>query len=906
MSVAVGTRLGIYEIVSVLGAGGMGEVYRARDTKLGRDVAIKVLPASLTSDPERLARFSREAQVLAALNHPNIAAIYHVEETGDGPAIVMELVEGETLADRIARGPIPVDEALPIAKQIAEALEAAHEQGIIHRDLKPANIKVRPDGSVKVLDFGLAKLGEAVVGGPQSVAGLSLSPTITSPAMTGIGVLLGTAAYMSPEQAKGMPADKRSDIWAFGCLLFEMLAGKRAFEGDDVADTLAAVLRGEPDWSAIPQSVSPALTALIRGCLIRNRRHRIGDISAARFVLGEYGELTPVVRTVAPVVVRRPLLGRAIAPVFALTVGGLLLAVGLWAVRRPAALHTSRLTIATAGVSALSINGGNDRDIAIAPDASRIVYVGNNATQLFVRALDSLEPTAIFKGVPRSPAISPDGQWVAFVDGNTNLKKVAITGGPAFTLWQLDASSRGVTWATDDSIVVATANAADGLLRVPASGGPPVVLTHVDRTHGEADHVWPSVLPGGRAVLFTMVGLGQALNSAQIAVLDLQTAARKVLVRGGSDGRYVSGYLVYAAEGTLRAVAFDPVHLEVHGTPVPVVPHIVTTALGAADMAAGADGTFVYLAGGPVTAIAEGGRTLAWVDRRGHETAIPAPPRAYVYPRISPDNSRLALGVFDQDVDIWSWDMRRMTFTRMTFDPALDSHHEWTPDGRRLVFSSERDGTRNIFSEAADGTGRVERLTQSPDAQTVTGMVPDGTAVIFAENVPATNTDVMQLSLGDGHRVTPLVRTSFTERNGVISPDGRWLAYEADDSGEMEVYVRPYPNVNDGHWQVSTGGGTRPLWARSGQELFYISRAGAVMRVGVERSGTWSSTTPTVLIKEGYLTMPTGNPGRAYDVSADGQRFLMIKAGNTANTTAPQLIVIQNWAEELKRLVPVN
>ncbi len=911
MSLTTGARLGSYEILSLLGKGGMGEVWRARDTKLRRDVAIKVIAASFARDPERLARFEREAQVLASLNHPHIGGIHGLDEADGTQFLVLELVEGDTLADRIARGPIPLDEAIPIASQIAEALEAAHEQGIIHRDLKPANVKLTPDGVVKVLDFGLAKfadVGRVPRSGPAAAAGqdaadLSMSPTITNAAMmTDVGVLLGTAAYMAPEQAKGRPADKRSDVWAFGCVLYEMLTAKRAFEGEDVSDTLAAVLRGEPDWNALPANIPPALATLLKDCLKRDRRQRIGDIAAARFVLTEYDKLTPTGSLVAPQPLplpRAPLWRRAIVPAATLTVGGMVAGASVWFATRPAPPRVSRLTVTMPSTAALSMNG-IDRDLAMTPDGSRIVYTANNGTQLFVRTLDALEPVAIFKGAPRAPIVSPDGQWVGFVDGTTTLKKVAITGGPAVTVAQLDAASRGATWAPDDTIIFATSNVTTGLQRVPASGGTATVLTRPDRGQGEADHLWPQMLPGGRAVLFTITALSGGLDAAQVAVLDLRTGTRKVLVRGGSDARYVSGYLVYAAAGTLRAVAFDPASLETRGTPVPVAPQVVTNILGGADTSVAADGTFAYVSGGAGGAT----RTLTWVDRQGRETALPAPNRAYVYPRISPDGSRLALGLLDQDIDIWLWDLARMTFTRATFDPAVDLHHVWTPDGRRLVFSSERAGSRNVFVQAADGTGTVERLTQSPNIQDVSGMVPDGTAIIFTETAPMTGLDVMQLSLDAAHRVTPLVRTSFNERNGVVSPDGRWLTYEANDSGQLEIYVRPYPDVNSGHWQVSTGGGTRPLWARSGQELFYLAPSGALMRVGVERGPTWSSTPPTLLIKEGYFTVPGGNTGRTYDISPDGQRFLMIKEGGSGTDVAPpQIVVIQNWGEELKRLV---
>jgi len=893
----------------------MGEVYRARDSKLGRDVALKVIPDTFALDPDRLARFKREAQVLASLNHPNIAAIYGFEDSGETHALVLELVEGETLADRIAHGAIPLDEALPIARQICEALEAAHDQGIIHRDLKPANIKITPDGVVKVLDFGLAKLNDP--NGPNVPNALSMSPTITSPAMmTGVGMILGTAAYMAPEQAKGRPADKRSDIWAFGCVLFEMLARTRPFDGEDITDVMVAVLSKEPDWNALPARVPASIRALLRRCLEKDRRKRIGDIAAARFALDEHTSLggSP---TVLP---RRPLWRRVVTPVAAALVTSAVVGTGVWIAMRPAdpvPPRVSRLTITPASAAALTING-IDRDLAITPDGSRVVYVGNRGTQLFVRALDALVPTAVFTGAPRGPFVSPDGQWIGFVDGIAALKKVAVTGGPAVTLATLDASPRGATWAPDDTIIVATYNATTGLLRVAAAGGPPAVLTRPDRAQGEGDHLWPEMLPGGRAVLFTITAVTGGLDAAQVAVLDLQTGTRTILVRGGGHAHYVpsgpasptraereGGHLVYAAAGTLRAVAFDLATLETRGTPVPVVPDVVTTGAGAVDAVTAGDGTLAYVSGN----VAGTSRTLVWVDRQGRETPIPAPPRTYLYPRLSPDGTRVAVSAGDQENDIWVWDLGRTTLTRATYDPGLDTFPVWTPDGHRLLFSSDSTGPRNLYWQAADGTGAVERLTESPNQQNGAAVAPDGRRLIFTETAPKTAEDVMQVELDGTRRVTPLVQSPFAERNGIVSPDGRWLAYEANDSGRQEIYVRPYPEVNSGHSQVSTAGGTRPLWARNAQELFYASPTGALMRVGVERASLWAATTPTLLVKEGYYTTP-GAPflGRTYDISPDGQRFLMIKeSGGSDQTAVPSsLIVVQHWTEELKRLVPTK
>jgi eukaryotic-like serine/threonine-protein kinase len=888
-----GERLGPYTVVAVLGAGGMGEVYRARDTKLGRDVAIKILPRIFNSDPERLARFEREARVLASLNHSHIGAIYGLEDVDGIPALVLELIDGVTLADRLATGPLPVREALTIAVQIADALDAAHEKGIVHRDLKPANVKITPEGMVKVLDFGLAK---AAAG--DSGAGVTQSPTVTVGA-TREGAIFGTAAYMSPEQAAGKPADKRSDLWAFGIVLFEMLTARPVFAGETMSHVLAAVLTTEPDWTTLPAETPAPIRRLLRRCLEKDRKRRLESAADARLDIDDALAAPPA----GGRVVARP---RPTWQHWSIAATVLMVAVvagaSVWIAMRPAdpvPPRVSRLPLTPSAAAALSIDRV-ERDLAITPDGSRIVYVGNRGTQLFVRALDALAPVAVFTGAPRGPFVSPDGQWIGFVDGPSVLKKVAVTGGPAVTVATLDGNSRGAAWGPDDTIIFATIAGATGLLRVDAAGGPVTVLTRPDRAQGERDHILPEVLPDGRAVLFTIMPLTGGLDAAQVAVLDLQTGTRTILVRGTHAHYVPTGHLVYAAAGTLRAVPFDLASLKTRGTPVPVIPDVVTTGDGAVDAVVARDGTLAYVsgAGGPARL-----NTLVWVDRQGRETPIPAPPHAYFHPRLSPDGTRAAVFAGDQESDIWLWDLGRTTLIRVTFDPGQDPYPVWTPDGHRLIFSSERAGTRNLYWQAADGTGAVERLTDSPNAQVPTAVSPDGSRLIFTETGPKTGDDVMEIQLDGTHRVRPLMQSSFIERNGIVSPDGRWLAYEANDSGRVEISVRPFPDVNSGHWQVSTAGGTRPLWARSGQELFYVSPTGALMRVGVERSASWSATTPTLLVKQPH---DSALVGRSYDVSPDGQRFLMInEGGGTDQTAAPlQIIVVQHWIEELKRLVP--
>jgi Tol biopolymer transport system component len=897
MPLLPGTRLGPYEILSALGAGGMGEVYRARDTKLDRTVAIKILPEAFAADTERIARFQREARTLASLNHPNIAHIHGLEESNGVRALVMELVEGEDLAQRIARGAMPLDEALPVAKQIADALEAAHEQGIIHRDVKPANVKVRPDGTTKVLDFGLAKAMESA--GVTSPSG-SESTTITRPAMTQAGMILGTAAYMCPEQARGKPVDERADIWAFGCVLYEMLTGQRAFDGQSVSETLARVIEREPDWAALPAALSPALRTYIRRCLQKDPRQRVQAIGDVRLALEGAFE-TAVPQAAEPAVVA-PWRRVVLVGVAAIIASGAIIGTLVWVAMRPALPRVSRLQVTPPGTATLTVSG-LQRDLAITPDGSRIVYVGNNGTQLFVRALDALAPVAVFTGQPHGPFVSPDGRWIGFGDGDL-LKKMAVTGGPVVTLAR-SSSSFGATWGPNDTIIVASnGDVTTGLQRV-AADGTPTVLTRPDRARGEAGHFWPEMLPGGRALLFTITALTGGLDAAQVAVLDLQSGMHRLLVRGGSHAHYVaSGHLVYAAAGTLQAVPFDLARLETRGTPVPVVPDVAMTRDGGLDAVVAGDGTLAYVSG----TVAGTPRSLVWVDRQGHETPIPAPRRPYLLPALSPDGTRVAVFANDQDLDLWLWDLGRTALTRFTFTPGLDAVPVWTPDSRRVIFSSEQKGAQvpNLFWQAADGTGAVERLTESPDPQYPSAVSPDGRRLIFTWHGAKTSSDVIAIELDGTRRVTPLVQSQFDERNGIVSPDGRWLAYEANDSGQFEIYVRPLPAVNGGHWQVSTAGGTRPVWARSGRELVYVSPTGALMGVRVAPSPSWAANTPTLLVKEGYVTNPIWY-GRSYDISPDGQRFLMIKEGGADGTAAPaSIIVVQHWVEELKRLVPTN
>jgi serine/threonine-protein kinase len=904
---SVGTRIGHYTVTGRIGAGGMGEVYRATDTTLGREVAIKVLPQPLMTDPDRVARLEREARTLAALNHPNIATIHGLEDAAGARALVMELVEGQTLAERLLSDSdqpvgLPLDEALRIARQIALALDAAHEHGIIHRDLKPANIKIRNDGTVKVLDFGLAKVMEA----PGLVSlPVSESPTITTPAMTETGVILGTAAYMSPEQARGKWVDKRSDIWAFGCVLLEMLTGVRAFASDTVTESLAAVLTREPDWSRLPPTVPAAIRVLLRRCLEKDPRARLADMSAALVLIEELPSLAasaPSSQTsgLTNVVRRRIALASAAGVALAALAG-----IGGWLARRPPTPAVVRTMVTPSGANSLSL-GGFDRDVAITPDGTRIVYRGIN--QLLVRALDSLEPKALPNLIsPQGVFVSPDGEWLGFFDGSSALWKMPITGGPAVRLTSTGALfPRGAAWLEDGTIVYAHASSA-GLWSIPASGGEPTRLTSVDGSKDEGEHTSPEPLPGGRALLFTV---GSPGGAPAIAALDLRTRTYDIVLRGARGPRYVaSGHLVYSAGASLLAVPFDPVRLAVTGRPVTVVQQVAMTPGSGVDGVVSRNGTLVYV---PGASSLNDERMLVWVDRQGREEIVPAPLRTYQMARLSPDGTRVAVDVRDEDNDIWIWTFASKTLTRLTSVPGNDMFPVWTSDGRVIFLAApDSNGRRALEWRLADGSAVAERLLEvepginyrpydiSPDGSTLVLGYRDNLATLPLRADPG-----RRRGTSGARNVTTVLGTSFVEQNAEISPGGQWLAYQSNESGRDEVYVQPFPNVDAGRWQVSTSGGRTPLWSRNGQELFYGTLQGAVMSVRVQPGTTWQHGPAAQVVRPGYFH--AGEVYRTFDVSPDGQRFLMIKQNANAGDVPRSIIVVQNWHEELKRLAPAD
>jgi len=904
VSLTAGARLGPYEILGALGAGGMGEVYRARDTKLNRDVAVKVLPDVFVADPERAARFAREAQLLAALNHPHIAQVFGLEEL-KGPdgrvvsSIVLEFVDGESLAQKLdaAGGSgLGVHESLRIAHQIVDAVEAAHEKGIVHRDLKPANIMLTADGQVKVLDFGLAKY-DGGPGAPAGPGGLSHSPTLTF-AGTLAGMILGTATYMSPEQAKGRDADKRCDVWAFGCVMFEMLAGRRAFDGEDATEVIAAIVRADPDWNALPADTPPHLRAIVKRCLEKDRKVRIPDLSVVRFLMNEAPSLTnsasPESRLPHRLAAWRRALPWAVAGTATLAAGGLFLNRQPSSARPLVRLHATPAASVTLNIDPFAI------DVAISPDGRRLAYTtGTTQPQLYVREFDREEATQVADVMNvRGPFFSPDGEWVGFFQG-ADVKKASVRGGSPITICaECAPGNRGAAWGDDDTITFAVQGG--GLLRrVPASGGALSDVARPDHAKGEQGIVFPEFIPGRDAIVYTVLFSGGRLDDSVIVARDLRTGTQHVLARGGVRGQVVAGtHLVYGATGTLLAVRFDPGRLATSGSPVPIVHQVVTKPTGAADFGVSRDGTLVYVQGGAQAS----GMTLAWRDRQGRDEPIAAPPRAYTHPRVSPDGTRIALDVRDQDLDIWIWDTPKQTLSRFTFDQGLDENAVWTPDGKRIAYSSFRAGTASVYWQAADGTGVAERLSPETNSQVPWAFNSDGQSLVIRDTDLKTGVDLAILTV-DGKRVTPLIQQPSYQGNADLSPDGKWIAYQSNQSGRNEIYVHPFPSVGAGRWQISTDGGTRPVWARNGRELFYLDETSRLVAVPVQAGATFNSGSPATLFE--LPSTPTAT-ARTYDVAPDG-RFLVINfPKNDKTSNAPTLNVVLNWTDELERLMPAK
>jgi eukaryotic-like serine/threonine-protein kinase len=888
MTIARGTRFGPYEIVSPIGAGGMGEVYRATDTNLGRKVAIKVLPDAFAQDPERLARFEREAKTLASLNHANIAIIHGLEKSQGAYALVMELVEGEDLSQRIARGPIPLDEALPIAKQIAEALEAAHEQGIVHRDLKPANIKMRPDGTVKVLDFGLAKLNDpSVSNGPSGPNALSMSPTITSPAMmTGVGVILGTAAYMAPEQARGKPADKRGDIWAFGCVLYEMVTGKRAFDGEDVSQTMARVIEREPDFTPVPAQ----LRRLLKACLEKDRKKRLQAIGDVHLLL-ESAAPPPIVAPRPRLAMAGWIVGAA-ATVFAVSL---------------AAIHFRETTPASPVVRSTLLPPDNTTFYsdftqgiglpALSPDGSRIVFGTRNAdgtSPLWVRSLEALtaQPLPGTEGA-RFPFWSPDSRFIAFfADGK--LKKIDASGGPVLTLTDA-ANGRGGSWNRDGVIIFAPNTTASGpLQRVSAAGGAATRIAGVDGS-------FPSFLPDGKHFLYQGALPGRA-PGIRIGSLD---GSPSVAVGAGSNALFANGYVLFVRETTLMALPFDPVHLTSTGEAVPVAEHIqsVLASGRAAAFSVSETGLVAYREGR-----ATGGYTLTWVDRAGNKGATVGGSH-FVGGDIqfSPDRTRVAMSILEAtNTDVWIYDVVRGLRTRFTFDPANDNAPIWSPDGRSVVFRSNRKGHYDLYRKAVDGVAAEELLYADDLDKTPTGWSPDGTLLLYNGGRDQ-GQDLWALPLPSERGSVPkpsiLLRTPFNEGWGQFSPDGRWILYVSDESQRNELYVSPFtkPRGLGGKRQISVAGligfggaGGAPRWRQDGREIFYVSPDRQLVATEI----SIANDTLDVGMTHPLFDMLT-ELRQSFEVSADAQRFLSL--GTTEEKTPTSITLIQHWPTGIRK-----
>ncbi len=875
MPLAPGTRLGPYEILADLGAGGMGEVYRAHDTRLGREVAIKISKERFTE------RFDREARAVAALNHPNICHLYDVGTD----YLVMELIEGPTLAGRIAEGAIPLDEALAIARQIADALEAAHDKGIVHRDLKPANIKVKLDGAVKVLDFGLAKL--------VNEASPLTSDSPTEAAGTRMGVILGTAAYMAPEQARGKIVDKRADIWAFGVVLYEMLTGRRLFQGEDVTETLASVVKDQPDLSNTP----PRVRRLLRKCLEKDPRKRLRDISGIELLLEDAEAPAPT-----PAASRRWWL---------LPAAGVLIAALAWipwrspkpAVRND--LPLQRLDVDLGKDVEVENAPGSGSRIAISPDGGRLVYMSRG--RLFSRLLDRSESTEL-KGAEgaSAPFFSPDGMWVGFF-ANGKLMKIPAAGGSPTAI--CDASRGGGSWG-DNGVIVVTDAGDTGLVTVPASGGTPTRLTKIEA--GEAVHEWPQMLPGGRAVLFTSnASIDDGFNDAKIEAVTLKDGRRKIIQHGGTYGRYVPaaggpGHLIYVHESTLFAVAFDPDKLEELGVPVAVAQNVATGTGGAAQLDFAPYGPLIYRFGGQQRSTAE----LSWVGPSGVPEPFPLKPDDYRFARLSPDGQKIALTLARTGgMDLLVYDWKRDVTTRLTFDGRVEDALAWSPDGRFIVFA----GPSGILWTRSDGGGKPQLLHPGNGAEVVWSFSPDGKTISISENGTFTagrNSDIWTLPVESdaaglhGGKPEVFLQTPFQEGRSAFSPDGRWLAYSSNEAGGSRhgVYVRGFPD-RGGKWQVASDG-DYPRWSPNGHFLFFMDNASkTIFKVGYTAKGD------TFAAEKVSPWIPAQNKAIvSYDITADGQRALVLeRAFRFEQIAVPgHVTFLIHFADELARRAPAT
>jgi len=871
----------------------MGVVYRARDTRLDRDAAIKALPEEVAENSARLARFEREAKLLASLKNPHIATIYGLEQAEGQRFLAMELVEGVTLAERLSKGPIPVREALELARQIAEALEVAHVADVIHRDVKPGNIMIGKDGKAKVLDFGLAK---ALRAGVQETD--SLSPTLTQ-SMTQAGQILGTPVYMSPEQTRGEEAGKQTDIWSFGCVLFEMLSGKRAFPGGFADDA-----EKEPDWGALPEEMPPLARSVLRRCLERDPRRRLHNIADGRLEIEEsirepaLGEVWSLPTKSATLATRegalRALTAIAIVAVLALTG---------WIVTRPqpSTPDVRRFDLQPPRGVKLQLGGGAHR-IAISSDGRLVAFRGvpvdgSSPAQLYLRSVEELGARPL-PGTRNglSPFFSPDARWLGFwVAGE--LRKIPLAGGEPVSLCQV-AGIRGASWGEDNTIVFSTPNG--GISRVSADGGEPAAITVPDPMRGEVDHRWPEFLPGGRAILFVVTSGGRESRN-RIAVVSLQTGEQRMLWTGGTKPSYArSGHLLYSRLGTVYAVEFDPTRLEIVGAPRPVLDDVrFPTAGGDVRFAVAEEGSMVYVPGAWRPPESE----LVSVDRQGNVERLLESRQAYESPRFSPDGRRVAVTVHRsvEDADIWVYELERGTRTRLSSEGAY--HPVWSPDGDAIIFTSDRNGPWELFRAQADGTGPVELIATSQGMNFPGSFTPSGSVVLFQGG--SLNWDIFSLdATGDG---TPqaVLATPALEVQPVLSPDGRWLAYTSDESGQLEVNVRPFPGPG-GAIQASLTGGTDPIWHPTGRELFYRETprlnepSRRILSVPMSTEADFSIGRPRLVVETDFDST-SQIAWHSYDIFPDGERFVMVRPPEESGL-APRLVFAPNWIDEIEQL----
>ncbi len=893
-------RIREYEVLSLIGAGGMGEVYRAKDARLDREVALKVLPKAFAEDPERVSRFEREARLLAALNHPHIAAIYGREESEGRHVLVLELVEGQTLGERIVRGPIPIAEALPLFRQLAAGLEAAHEKGIIHRDLKPANVRITPDAQVKILDFGLAKSFPG-----KAPAGSELETVSASDSETGEGRVLGTVSYMSPEQARGLAVDKRTDVWAFGCVLYEALTGRRAFRGDTSSDTVARILEHEPDWDALPDDTPPFIRLLLHRCLQKDVKERLHDIADARIEIRDASSDSYRAMSTAEVLAAPPRRG-VLKRLVPWAVAGLLAAaaaVAFWGPRQTGtpAGPTSRFVTTLPPGQTIPNRGSWGSTVALTADGSQLVYLAeeDGTRRLYRRSLDSFEAEPIpgTEGA-LSPFLSPDGNWVGFYAGQ-EVKKVSLRGGALSTICTVDKTTfRGGSWGPRDTI--AYSQCTYGLRVVPVAGGTPEVLTSVSDIQYEGNHAFPQFLPGGEAVLYTV---DNSPVDARIAVHHLVTGEQKTLIDPGSHGRYVpTGHIVYGWEGELLAVPFDLAKLEVTGLPVRVLDGVLMEGTPRATHFSISDnGSLAYVPGGMV----RDQSTLAWVDRTGKVEALPFPPSLWG-PRVSPDGTQILVTRSDPrgaGSCVWAYELERGVERRITDETGAEYWPIWSPDGRRVVFNSRREGRTVMASKPVDGSDPENTLVERAETwPSPYSWATDGSLAYQESERLFGKFDIWVLPPDGPPHV--FLQTTSNEFHPAISPDGRWMAYVSDESGRMEVNVRPYPGLG-AVTQVSIDGGSEPIWSPDGREIYYRRQGGdQVIAVSFDPGGPSPRLGKPRLLFEGRYA-PGFGYGRRYDLAPDGKRFLMVQLGEPP---APhtQYNVVLNWFEELKRLVPTD